>query len=65
MRVRKTNRLLGPLKAGVVLCAMCKIHLLAMCVTIMGAQSQRHTRNQQKSSGDDIYGLIGLNYYEA
>ena len=31
-------------------------------VTIMGDQSQRHTRNQQKSSGDDIYGLIGLNY---
>ena len=24
------------------------------CVTIMGSQGQRHTRNQQKSSGNDI-----------
>ena len=29
-------------------------------VTIMGSQGQRHTRNQQKSSGNDIYGLIRL-----
>ena len=31
-------------------------------VTIMGVQGQRHTRNQQKSSGNDIYGLISLDY---
>ena len=29
-----------------------------MSVTIMGGQGQRHTRNQQKSSGNDIYSLI-------
>ena len=28
----------------------------------MGGQGQRHTRNQQKSSGNDIYGLISINY---
>ena len=33
-----------------------------MCVTIMGRQGQRHTRNQTKPSGNDIYGLISLNY---
>ena len=27
-----------------------------------GGQGQRHTRNQQKPSGNDIYGLISLNY---
>ena len=28
----------------------------------MGRQGQRHTRNQTKPSGNDIYGLISLNY---
>ena len=28
----------------------------------MGRQGQRHTRNQQKPSGNDIYSLISLNY---
>ena len=32
------------------------------CVTILRGQGQRHTRNQQKPSGIDIYGLISLNY---
>ena len=28
----------------------------------MGGQGQRHTRNQQKSSGNDIYCLISLDF---
>ena len=34
--------------------------MVHVSVTIMGVQGQRHTRNQQKSSGNDIYGLISL-----
>ena len=34
----------------------------ATYVTIMGRQGQRHTRNQTKPSGNDIYGLMSLNY---
>ena len=38
----------------------CNCKARCRSVTIMGSQGQRHTRNQQKSSGNDIYGLIRL-----